>query len=148
MQAIIGIPGCWKDRTNLVQKMAREKVILGGKVIYDTESEKGFKLDIYPHDPRLVEAFTYASQGNINKTVLDKVATHTFTLYVIHQYSNVLELKELMRLATKVLNAGGLAIKVETAGHKFTERFLHFFLFVWPFLDLSRTSRGTNPRYV
>ncbi|WP_142320633.1 DUF4261 domain-containing protein [Bacillus cereus] len=60
-QIVIGVPGLWKDRTELIQEVvSKSNYILAGNVMHHKEKEIGFEIDIYEQDPSLREAFFYA----------------------------------------------------------------------------------------
>lgn len=58
-QIIIGIPGLWKNRTELVQEFVSKSMgyILAGNIIHHIEKDIAFEIDVYDHDPSLREAF-------------------------------------------------------------------------------------------
>ncbi|MBL2468615.1 endopeptidase, partial [Klebsiella pneumoniae] len=70
----------------------------------------------YDHDPSLREAFLYASGGRFEEDLLSKLEKHTYTVYIIANVQNMQELKEVIEVGNGVLDAGGLALKIETAG--------------------------------
>jgi len=117
-QIIIGIPGLWKSRTELVQEIVGKSggYILAGNVIHHKEKDIVFEIDVYDHDPSLREAFLYASGGRFEEDLLSKLEKHTYTVYIIANVQNMQELKEVIEVGNGVLDAGGLALKIETAG--------------------------------
>ncbi|EEM51217.1 hypothetical protein CON66_29775 [Bacillus cereus] len=47
-QIVIGVPGLWKDRTELIQEVVnKSNYILAGNVMHHKEKEIGFEIDIY-----------------------------------------------------------------------------------------------------
>lgn len=46
-QIVIGVPGLWKDRTELIKEVvSKSNYILAGNVIHHKEKEIGFEIDI------------------------------------------------------------------------------------------------------
>ena len=67
-QIVIGVPGLWKDRTELIQEVvSKSSYILAGNVMHHKEKEIGFEIDIYEQDPSLREAFFYAGGSVLMK---------------------------------------------------------------------------------
>lgn len=117
-QFIMGIAGLWKNRTELVQEVVSksEGYVLVGNVIHHKEKEIVFEIDVYDHEPSLGESFLYASGGRFDQDLLSKLEGHTYTVYVVANVQNVQELKEVIEVGNGLLNAGGIALKIETAG--------------------------------
>ncbi len=71
-QIIIGIPGLWKSRTELVQEIVGKSggYILAGNVIHHKEKDIVFEIDVYDHDPSLREAFFICKWRSFQKTYL------------------------------------------------------------------------------
>ncbi|WP_212935484.1 DUF4261 domain-containing protein [Bacillus hominis] len=114
---VIGIPGLWKDRTELIQEAAsKSSYMLAGNSMHHKEKEIGFEIDIYEQDPSLGEAFFYASGERFDGELLRKLEEHTYTVYVIVKVEDIERLQEVIDVGMELLNAGGLALKIETAG--------------------------------
>lgn len=116
MKTIIGVPGLWEDRSAFIQSLAKEKMVFSGNILHDINAKTSYTAELYPHDPCLAEAFFNAGQGRIKEAEKNQIAQHTFTLYITFEYDQMMELKTVMHIVTKVLNAGGIAVKIETAG--------------------------------
>ncbi|ARJ25818.1 DUF4261 domain-containing protein [Bacillus mycoides] len=116
-QIIIGVPGLWKSKTELIQEVvSKSNYILAGNVIHHKERELVFEADVYEQDPSLEEAFLYASGDRFGQDLLSKLEEHTYIVYVVVNVQNMQELKEVIDVGNGLLNAGGLALKIETAG--------------------------------
>lgn len=116
-QIVIGVPGLWKDRTELIQEVvSKSNYILERNVMHHKEKEIGFEIDIYEQDPSLREAFFYAGGERFNEELLQELEKHTYTVYIIAKVDDTERLQEVIDVGMELLNAGGLALKVETAG--------------------------------
>ncbi|WP_020059916.1 DUF4261 domain-containing protein [Bacillus sp. 123MFChir2] len=117
-QIIIGIPGLWKSRTELVQEVVSKSkgYILAGNIIHHMEKNIGFEIDVYNHDYSLGEAFLYAGGGRFNQELLSRLEEHTHTVYVTAKVSDMQSIKEVIDVGMALLNAGGIALKIETVG--------------------------------
>lgn len=117
-QIVIGIPGLWKTRNDIVKDIASksEGLIYAGTILLDTRSQFSCILEIFSSDRALTQAFEVASGGNISFEDLQKISEHTFTLYLVTDRIGIETAKKIMRLGVGLLKAGGLGVKVESAG--------------------------------
>ena len=117
-QIIIGVPGKWNNRTELIQAVASksEGYLMAGHIIYNTKKDIGFQAEVYEYDESLKEAFSYASRNTFDGSLLEEIKQHTFTVYVIANVNGLEGLKEVVDVGAALLKAGGLAVKIETSG--------------------------------
>ncbi|WP_128856567.1 DUF4261 domain-containing protein [Bacillus sp. CDB3] len=116
-QIVIGVPGLWKDRMELIQEVvSKSNYMLAGNIMHHQEKEIGFEIDVYEQDPSLGEAFFYASGERFDEELRRELEKHTYTVYVIAKVDDTERLQEVIDVGMELLNAGGLALKVETAG--------------------------------
>lgn len=118
---VLGVPGLWRSRGELAAACAERGYLWAGaqSVVVDPRSRRPhpFSIECYDPDPALREAFEIASDGSIPEGVLDRIAAHTMTAYVVTDEAPSIDLcLAVMRFAGVLLDAGGLAVKVETAG--------------------------------
>jgi len=115
---ILGLPGLWPTRSDIVTSIVRlsDGLIFAGKVLLDTTTNQSYQLDIYEHDPDLVRAFALAGRRSLTENDLAAIDAHTHTLYVIGKGGSGERAKLLMQVSTRLLRAGGLAVKVESTG--------------------------------
>jgi hypothetical protein len=85
-------------------------------MIMDVATHVSWQAEVYPPDPHLLKAFTYAGLGRIDQETLDAIAGHTFTFYVVGEGGSLEAARGIMRVVCGVLRAGGIAVKVESAG--------------------------------
>ncbi|KIL78857.1 DUF4261 domain-containing protein [Bacillus badius] len=121
VQVIIGVPGKWKNRSELIQAVASngDGYLMAGYIIHNAKKDVGFQVEVYEHDPHLKEAFSYA--GAFQESLLDEIEHHTFTVYVIANINGIEGLKQVVDVGATLLKAGGLAIKIETSGMAHTK---------------------------
>jgi hypothetical protein len=120
---VLGIPGLWQTRSDFVEAIARDGIargskgfIFAGRILMNVASGTSWELELRPHTPRLVEAFTIANRGSIDEATIRAIAKHTFTAYIIGPGGSLDAARSIMSAAVGVLHAGGLAVKVESAG--------------------------------
>ncbi|MCK1994816.1 DUF4261 domain-containing protein [Peribacillus muralis] len=117
-QIIIGIPGKWKSRTELIQTVAStsEGYLLAGNIFHNSEKNITFQAQIQDYEPALKETFSYASKGSFPETLLAEINDHTFTVYILAEISGTGTVADLIDAGAAILRAGGLAVKIETSG--------------------------------
>lgn len=118
---ILGIPGRWKTIEDLVASILKAnanpkkpRYVALPLMILDQITKETFTFEVQSHDPALSEAFRVAGQGQFSKSLLASIDKHTFTAYVISRKQNVENARSMLALAACLLDAGGLAVKVET----------------------------------
>jgi hypothetical protein len=119
---VIGIPGKWKNREEIINAIAKDSggYIFAGMMLMNSKSGESFGLEIYEHDPKLQEAFEYASMGKMTAEELQAIGEHTFTLYVIGTAGSIDFAQKMMKVTQALLKTGGIGVKVETTGKAFT----------------------------
>jgi len=115
---IIGVPGTWATRTDIVTSIAQRSggFIFAGLVLMDTSTKRGFTLEVYEHDAQLHEAFRIASGGRISDSDIAAIAQHRHTLYCLSSGVSLEAARQMLRIGVGLLGAGGLAVKVESSG--------------------------------
>src|SRR5262245_13716380 len=120
---IVGIPGTWRDQSDLItavikanKDQANPRYLALGPLFTDLNTKEHLGLELYDHDPRLANAFRIAGQGRISAALLQKIERHSHTAYLIAPAQSVAAARCVLRIAAFLLDAGGLAVKVETAG--------------------------------
>lgn len=97
VRIILGVPGRWEDRP---------VVDVGGD----------YQVEDYPPDPKLRRAFEVAGEGRFDEATLAAIAAHRRTLYLLGPGGSVPLAWRAMAEAAKLLDAGGLAVKIESTG--------------------------------
>jgi hypothetical protein len=115
---VLGIPGLWSEKTAILSAIAEQTdgLKFAGKLLFDTRTNRSFVVDVYEHDPGLQKAFAVSGRGLIVETELEAIGKHTYTLYVKGPGGTINAALSMMELGVQLLKAGGLAVKVETAG--------------------------------
>jgi hypothetical protein len=118
VQNVVGIPGSWMSRPELVQALASsgDGYLLGTDTLRHADTGEIYGVDIYPYDETLRHAFALAGGRALSEDDLRRIDTHTSTLYLIGHGGSPASAHAMMRAATAVLQAGGIAVKVESSG--------------------------------
>src|SRR5262249_1875219 len=115
---IIGVPGPWPTRSDIVTSIAQLSggFLFAGMILLDTKTNQGYTLEIHEHDPHLQQAFRLAGGGRIADSDIVAIGEHRHTLYCLTDTLSVESALQMLRVGTALLNAGGIAVKVESSG--------------------------------
>lgn len=123
MEIILCIPGPWKDRTEFLQTVVEQNkgsYIFVGNILLNMETQESFQLELYEKDDRLAEAFRHALGPNASEETIGSIAQHNIVAYLIGPGGNFEAASSIAKAAKALLGAGGLGVKVETAGTAFS----------------------------
>ncbi|HXO18833.1 MAG TPA: DUF4261 domain-containing protein [Thermoanaerobaculia bacterium] len=114
----IGVPGSWETRGEVVAAIARhgEGFSFDGNVLVDAAAEQSYAVEVCDHDPRLHEAFRWAGVGQIPERDIRAIARHGHTLYCRCSDRSADSARGMLRVGAALLEAGGLAVKVDSSG--------------------------------
>ncbi|WP_242524613.1 DUF4261 domain-containing protein [Metabacillus sp. cB07] len=117
-QLIIGIPGNWKSRTEIIQAIASKSdgFLMAGDMILNSQTSTGYQVEVYEYDHNLCNAFNNASRESLSKDLLAKINNHTHTLYVITDVRDIEDVINVIDVGAGLLKAGGIAVKIENSG--------------------------------
>ena len=115
---VIGIPGEWPSRSDLVKSIASQSsgYLFAGVVLMELATSKTCKLEVYEHDAGLHRAFEIAGGDRISPHLLARIASHTFTAYLTGSELSHAGVAQMRRFAAAVLRSGGIAVKVDSTG--------------------------------
>jgi len=123
-KTVLCIPGKWKDHDEVVASIARtnmNKFIFAGKIIMNIETGKSFELEICDSDERMRESFKWAGLVNrLPDEFLDKIEQHSSVIYIVGETGNLSDARAIAEAGNALLKAGGIGLKVESAGKAFT----------------------------
>lgn len=123
MQSILCIPGNWKDNRELVLSIVKAtegEYIYAGMVLMAVKSKLAFTVEVNERDERLYEAFSWAGKfTGISEETLQEIQQHQHIVYLIAETGSYEGAEAIARAAGALLKAGGLGVKVETAGKAF-----------------------------
>lgn len=114
---IIGVPGMWKDRSDIVISIAKgEHFLFAGHILMEVATHRGCEIEIYDFDPQLEAAFRTAAQGRMTEGELKAIGQHHHTLYLLSKSASVEIARDMMGFAKGLLECGGLGVKIESSG--------------------------------
>lgn len=122
MNIVLGIPGKWSTRSDIVKDIAAKSngLLFLGSTLMNIDSKEQYQVEIYDFDPNLAEAFEIAGRQSLDPTHIQNIQSHTFTLYVIGKGGSLEEARKVLDVGCGVLRGGGLALKIETTGKAHT----------------------------
>ena len=115
-KSVLCIPGAWKDQNAFIAAVADTgRYVCAGGMLIDLHSKSAFNYRFEANDVRMAPAFR-AAGPQLPESLLKQIERHRSVLYLISFELNLTGANAFMRAAAAVLDAGGLAVKVETAG--------------------------------
>ena len=124
-KVIISVPGPWPDKGEIVEAVTKRwgpRFQMRGMTIVNTESKQKAALEIYDFNEHMEKAFEIAGQGKIDRRVLEQIAKHKQTVYLMFDRDDKNLRSNLSEFARVLEEIGGYAVKVETSGvaHEFS----------------------------
>lgn len=115
---VLGIPGAWSSRSDLVTAIASSSsgYLFAGRVLMEVATSKACELEIYKYDRGLRHAFQIAGGDHIGPDLLDRIAEHTMTAYLIGTDLSQAGVAHMRRSAAALIRSGGMAVKIESTG--------------------------------
>lgn len=127
-EIIVGVPGPWETESDLRQALARvhgADYLLAGRIFMEPKAGATCQIQFDGPNDDLRQAFEFAGQGRVPESTLDAVAAHRSTAYLILLSPSLDTARTAARFARVLLEAGGVGVKVESAGVAHTpERWL------------------------
>lgn len=124
---ILCIPGPWEDHGAFVRAAASASqpsadYLAAGMLLMHGPSRTPFEFFLEPRDPRMADAFAAAGLVNtIGRETLQAIETHRSVVYLIStQPQSPAAAEAIAKAGSALLKAGGLGVKVETAGLAFS----------------------------
>ncbi|WP_299459873.1 hypothetical protein [uncultured Microscilla sp.] len=118
MKAVIGVPGYWKSHEEIPKLIAacNDNFICAGSTLINTKTQAFFELEVYDHDPDLKISYAYCGRKTFTDEDIQAVDKHTCTVYIIGEAGTPAFASELLKAGGALLNAGGIAVKIESSG--------------------------------
>ncbi|MCS4298163.1 MULTISPECIES: DUF4261 domain-containing protein [Acinetobacter] len=117
-QIILCIPGVWKNHQELVHAMLEcdTGYIYAGMIMTSLHSDHFVEVEEHNHDPEVSRIFRLFSMQRFSDHELDQIDQHNMVLYLICKGGYFQSVQNALKLGQALLKAGGLGIKIETAG--------------------------------
>jgi Domain of unknown function (DUF4261) len=117
-EAVICIPGEWKSRKELVERVAEESggYLFLGMLLMEVQTRHTFELQLEEADPRMSAAFHAAGPHWRDSEDMARIGGHSSVVYLIGHGGSRTNAESLMAAAEGLLKAGGLGVKIESTG--------------------------------
>jgi hypothetical protein len=119
---IFCIPGPWPDLARLASAVARGtqgEYSCQEDVLTHAPTLARYELQLEGHDARMRAAFADVGQDGLDKPHLSAIDHHTSVVYLLGPGGDFFAAEATMHAGQALLRAGGLGLKVETAGKAF-----------------------------
>lgn len=121
--SILGIPGHWRDdqevKLAIVQATEGEYIAAGG-VLMNAMNERHFTFEVCQRDERMKQSFAVAGRvTGVTEDFIEKIGKHNSVVYISAPTGSLQEAAHIAFAAEALLKAGGIGVKVETAGKAF-----------------------------
>jgi len=119
LEIVLCIPGPWNSSRELIEALvaADTGYLYAGAVMMHIETGFACQAFLEAHDPAMEQAFGAAGQHWAGSAAMSRIAGHRGVVYLVARGDGSQEVcRQLMLAADALLAAGGLAVKVESAG--------------------------------
>lgn len=118
LSIVLGIPGPWDDINELAHAVTQDTSdfkMHDGRLIRLAD-DKPFQVELMERDPELRQYYALANRRSLNAADLARIDTHQSTAYLIGPGGTLEGAQDMLQAGAALLQAGGFAVKVETAG--------------------------------
>lgn len=117
-RVVVGVPGPWKSLREIAALLDQNTRgwSLSNSTLRHRDLQRPFRLDLHERDPGLLQAFAAAGSGRLNEATLAAIAAHASTAYAVAFERGPKIVRGLVDATAALLEAGGAAARVETAG--------------------------------
>lgn len=124
-KSVICIPGNWKDfeyfHGSLIISSGASYMVVGN-ILINGKGKRHYSFEFCEHDPRMKDSFRVAGRvTEISDETLEEIANHKYVIYISGETGNLEEAEKIARAGMAVLNTGGIALKIESAGKAFSK---------------------------
>jgi len=124
-QSILCIPGIWADREELVLSIidsSKGDYMIAGGILFNAKEERHYTIEFCERDERMRASFAAAGKvTRVTDAFLDEIDKHKYVVYISGETGGLTEAENIARAGTEVLKAGGIGVKIESAGKAFSK---------------------------
>lgn len=130
-QTVICIPGMWNSWDEFVMQLPKAtngEYVAAGQIIMHVNSKRAYQIEFCEKDFRMQISFAFAGKDTgITKELIAEIENHNHVIYLSGDTGSLETAKHIAFAAGAILKAGGIGIKIETAGKAFEkEKWLGF----------------------
>lgn len=128
-RSIICIPGTWNNWEEFILSIVKAtngEYIAAGGFLVNAKKERHYTVEFCDYDSNMKESFRYAGRATgVSEEFLNQIDSHRHVIYLSGSTGSLKEAENIAFAAEAILNAGGLGIKIETAGKAFEKNIWH-----------------------
>jgi len=96
--------------------------MVAGGILINVNENRHYTIEFCERDERMKESFAAAGMvTRVTGEFLDEVDKHTYVVYVSGETGSLAAAENIARAGTEVLKAGGIGVKIESAGKAFSK---------------------------
>jgi hypothetical protein len=122
-ETVICIPGNWNDWEEFILAIVAAtngEYLAVGNILMNAKKERHLTIEFCERDEKMKLSFSYAGKvTRVTDNFLDKIGKHKHVIYISGSTGNLEEAEHIALAAEAILKAGGLGVKIETAGKAF-----------------------------
>lgn len=122
-ETVICIPGTWNSWDEFILSIVAAtngEYLAAGNILMNAKKEKYYTIEFCERDEKMKESFRYAGMvTRVTDNFLNEIGNHKHVIYISGLTGNLAEAGHMAFAAEAILKAGGLGIKIETAGKAF-----------------------------
>ena len=122
-ETVICIPGTWNSRDEFILSIVAAtngEYLAAGNILMNAKKERHYTIEFCERDDKMKESFRYAGMvTRVSDNFLDEIGNHRHVIYISGPTGSLQEAGYIAFAAEAILKAGGLGIKIETAGKAF-----------------------------
>jgi hypothetical protein len=122
-KTVICIPGNWDSWDEFILAIVTAtngEYLVAGSILMNAKKERHYSISFCERDEKMKESFSYAGRvTRVTGNFLDEIGNHKHVIYISGITGNLEEAGHIAFAAEAVLKAGGLGIKIESAGKAF-----------------------------
>jgi hypothetical protein len=124
-QSIICIPGRWADRDEFVLAIidsSKGDYVVAGGILFNAKEDRHYTIEFCERDERMRASFAAAGRvTRVTDEFLDEIDKHKYVVYISGETGGLAASENIAKAGTAVLKAGGIGVKIESAGKAFSK---------------------------
>lgn len=116
-QIVLGIPGQWPTSEAIGGQIlaSNDALFFAGALLVDGRTGETVRVEVADPDPNLRRAFELSVSEHLSPEDLEAIENHTYLLFLITKGGSLEAARSALLLGNDLLQAGGLALKVESS---------------------------------
>jgi hypothetical protein len=122
-ETVICIPGNWKSWDEfilLIVTATNGEYLAAGNILMNVKTKKNYSIEFCERDEKIEKSFRYAGMiTRVTNNFITEIGDHKHVIYISGSTGNLEDAGHIAFAAEAILKAGGLGVKIETAGKAF-----------------------------